>query len=811
MLEELSSEAIAALVANLPSMPLAEKEALLSELETLEHKKLLKRCRDDFLAFCAHLYPEWKEGPHHRYMKPLLHKARDGEETRLTVSMPPRFGKSETIAYMFVAWYLGHLPNHHIMMATHTAALSADFGRKVRNLLDTKAYREIFPNTVVSKDKSAADNWTTTAGGKYLAIGIGANVAGHGAHLLVVDDLVSEQSVLANPDHAFSVAWEYMQVGPIQRLMPGGRIIMIGCMTAETRVLMADGSEKELQHIKVGDAIATYDAGKITTSRVTNWIEHHPDYVYKIRTTSGKIVRANKRHPFLVDRNGVRTWVRVRDLKVGDCLVKAVQPQDVCDHTRLKGCAASVTSDTLPRQAAPEHSRATGIGGNGKGLSAPLKDVAALPPQKGFVVAAMARRLGVQVSTALRKSKSAAAILSTGTGFLRKLTTLCLLRKAAAAQFVNSPQPKKIQEPEGNQSCTSITATIQTVSEGYCVTTATWQSAMQKRSKFSSKLLHTYATTPDAIVEIVEDGFEPVYDVEVERTENFIANGVVSHNTRWGKKDPIGRALAWAENNPNSTPWTEVRFPAILPSGKSLWPEQWPVDQLLAKKAGMQPQFWAAQYMQEPTSEEGAILKREWWQIWEKDDPPDVEFVIQVWDTAHDTKSHNDFSACITWGVWFNEETSRHEIIMLNAVKGRWEFPQLKQKALDEYKEWQPECLLIEKKAAGAPLIQELRQMELIVEDYSPSRAGGGVSNDKRARVNSVAPMLFDKVVWAPDHRWAFEVINECAEFPHGEHDDFVDCVSMALARYRRGGFVSLSSDRKDEPQLFRRRSAAYY
>lgn len=509
MLEELSSEAIAALVANLPSMPLAEKEALLSELETLEQKKLLKRCRDDFLAFCAHLYPEWKEGPHHRYMKPLLHKARDGVETRLTVSMPPRFGKSETIAYMFVAWYLGHLPNHHIMMATHTAALSADFGRKVRNLLDTKKYQEIFPNTVVSKDKSAADNWTTTAGGKYLAIGIGANVAGHGAHLLVVDDLVSEQSVLANPDHAFSVAWEYMQVGPIQRLMPGGRIIMIG--------------------------------------------------------------------------------------------------------------------------------------------------------------------------------------------------------------------------------------------------------------------------------------------------------------TRWGKKDPIGRALAWAENNPNSTPWTEVRFPAILPSGKSLWPEQWPVDQLLAKKAGMQPQFWAAQYMQEPTSEEGAILKREWWQIWEKDDPPDVEFVIQVWDTAHDTKSHNDFSACVTWGVWFNEETSRHEIIMLNAVKGRWEFPQLKQKALDEYKEWQPECLLIEKKAAGAPLIQELRQMELIVEDYSPSRAGGGVSNDKRARVNSVAPMLFDKVVWAPDHRWAFEVINECAEFPHGEHDDFVDCVSMALARYRRGGFVSLSSDRKDEPQLFRRRSAAYY
>jgi len=827
MLEELSSEAIASLVASLPDMPLAEKEALLQELETLEHKKRLKRCREDFLAFCAHIYPDWKEGPHHRYMKPLLHKARDGVETRLTVSMPPRFGKSETIAYLFVAWYLGHMPNHHIMMATHTAALSADFGRKVRNLLDSDKYKEIFPNTTVSKDKSAADNWTTTAGGKYLAIGIGANVAGHGAHLLVVDDLVSEQAVLANPDAAFATAWEYMQVGPLQRLMPGGRIVMIGCMTAETRVLMADGSEKELQHIKVGDAIATYDAGKIATSRVTNWIEHRSDYVYKIRTTSGKIVRANKRHPFLVDRDGVRTWIRVRDLKVGDCLVKAVPPKDVCDQGMPKGCVVPATKtkhglkerlDRLLRRQPEQRQKPKQLTNtlsdgrvDGKGWSAPLMGVAAPSLQKGCATVATVKNRGVMESTGSLLSKSAAAILNIGTAFLRKLMTTCLRPKEAVAQYVSSRQQKKTQEQGKYQNSTLTIATTQNVYEGCSATTAIWPSATQTQKSVYLQRLSTYATTPDAIVEIVEDGFEPVFDIEVERTENFIANGVVSHNTRWGKKDPIGRALAWAENNPNSTPWTEVRFPAILPSGKSLWPEQWPVEQLLAKKAGMQPQFWAAQYMQEPTSEEGAILKREWWQIWEKDTPPDVEFVIQVWDTAHDTKSHNDFSACITWGVWFNEETSRHEIIMLNAIKGRWEFPQLKQKALDEYKEWQPECLLIEKKAAGAPLIQELRQMDLIVEEYSPSRAGAGVSNDKRARVNSVAPMLFDKVVWAPDHRWAFEVINECAEFPHGEHDDYVDVVSMALARYRRGGFVSLSSDRKDEDQFFRRRSAAYY
>jgi hypothetical protein len=295
-LDFLTPEGQAAILAALPSMTAAEKEVLLSDLDELERIKGLDNYRGNFLAFCHAVYPEFKEGPHHRNMAKSLAEVIFGSRNRLTVSMPPRFGKSITISYLFVAWYLGHNPGHHIMMVTHTADLSADFGRQVRNLIGNPLYREIFPNTVVSADKSAANNWATTAGGKYLAIGIGANVAGHGAHLLVADDLVSEQAVLSNPDTVFATAWNYMQVGPMQRLMPNGRIVMIG--------------------------------------------------------------------------------------------------------------------------------------------------------------------------------------------------------------------------------------------------------------------------------------------------------------TRWGKKDPIGRALQWADQNTDSPPWHEIRFPAIMPSGKSLWPEQWPVDQLLAKKASMFPQFWAAQYMQ---------------------------------------------------------------------------------------------------------------------------------------------------------------------------------------------------------------------
>lgn len=512
MLNDLTPEDIALLMAALPTLPRSEQEQLLLDLEAYEKKQRIKAAKDDFMAFCHYVYPGFKEGPHHRHMKPLLHALRDGTKPRLTVSMPPRFGKSETIAYLFVSWHLGHFPNHQIMMVTHTADLSADFGRKVRNMLDSDIYHEIFPDTCVAKDKSAASNWSTTLGGKYLAIGIGANVAGHGADLLIGDDLVSEQAVLSSdPDKTFAQAWEYMQVGPLQRLMPGGRIIMIG--------------------------------------------------------------------------------------------------------------------------------------------------------------------------------------------------------------------------------------------------------------------------------------------------------------TRWGKKDPIGRALAWAEQNTDSLPWHEVRFPALIEVErdgemvkKSLWPEQWPLEQLLAKKAGMFPQFWAAQYMQEPTSEEGALVKREWWRIWPDEDPPHCEIILQSWDTAYTEKESADPSGVQTWGIFWNDKENCDQLILLDAWTGRKEFPELKKFAVEYYKDWKPDMVIIEKKAAGAPLIQEMRQIGLPVNEFTPSRGA-----DKRVRINAVADLFASGMVWAPDRRWAYAVIDEIAEFPNGEHDEMVDCCSQALMRFRQGGLIRLNSDFKDDEPRERRRKQAYY
>jgi len=276
--------------------------------------------------------------------------------------------------------------------------------------------------------------------------------------------------------------------------------------------------------------------------------------------------------------------------------------------------------------------------------------------------------------------------------------------------------------------------------------------------------------------------------------------------TRWSLLDLTGKLIDYQTKNPEAIPWEIVELPAILPSGKSLWPEQWPIESLEKTKASLDPKYWNAQYMQQPTSDNSAIISRKHWRIWEQDEPPMCEYVIQSWDTAFETKNNSDFSACTTWGVFYNEEEgNKAQVILLDAFKDRMAFPELKEVALKHWKEWNPDAFIVEKKAAGAPLIQELRNMGIPVEEFSPSRG-----NDKMVRLNAVSDLFASGTVWAPDTRWAREVIEEVASFPVGEHDDFVDTTSQALLRYRKGGFIRLDSDEKEDNFHYRRR-AAYY
>jgi predicted phage terminase large subunit-like protein len=276
--------------------------------------------------------------------------------------------------------------------------------------------------------------------------------------------------------------------------------------------------------------------------------------------------------------------------------------------------------------------------------------------------------------------------------------------------------------------------------------------------------------------------------------------------TRWSKKDLTGQILKNSSKD-GTDDWEIIEFPAILPSGTPLWPGFWSKEALESLKAELPVSKWEAQYQQNPTSEEGAIVKREYWKIWEGESPPSCEYIIQSWDTAFETSNRADYSACTTWGV-FNRE-DRHgnmvpNIILLDALKERMEFPDLKRKAVEMYKEWSPDTTIIEKRAAGAPLVYELRKVGVPVSEYTPYKG-----QDKIARVNSIVDLFASGMVWRPDRRWAEEVAEEMAEFPYGEHDDLTDSASQALMRFRKGGFISIATDEQDE-QIVRRRVGYY-
>jgi len=505
MSQKLTPEALFKLRQALPGMPDKQKRRTLELLKQYDAQMTKSLGKESFLDFINHVYPGYKVGPHHLKLIQIFEDIAAGKKKRVIVNIAPRHGKSELISYLAPAWFLGKYPQKKIIMGSHTADLAVNFGRRVRNLVGSEAYKGIFPQVELQSDSKSASRWGTNFNGEYFAIGVGGALAGRGADLFIIDDPHSEQEAKTGRPDVFLPAWEWFQSGPLQRLMPGGAIIIV--------------------------------------------------------------------------------------------------------------------------------------------------------------------------------------------------------------------------------------------------------------------------------------------------------------MTRWSKLDLTGMIVQQTERNEDVDPWEVVEFPAIKDDGQALWPEFWDVEELLAKKAALDIRYWNAQYMQKPTSEEGALIKREWWQIWEKEDPPDCEFIIMSLDAAQEATNRADYNALTTWGVFYNEETQNFAIILLNAIKKRMEYPELKKLVLEEYKEWQPDAFMVEKKSNGSALYQEFRRMGVPVGEFTP-----GKGQDKIARVNAVSDLFASGIVFAPDHRWAKEVIEECNDFPAGTNDDLVDSTTLALLRFRQGGFLRLPTDEPEDNFLKQyRKKAAYY
>jgi predicted phage terminase large subunit-like protein len=470
-------------------------ELRLAQLERNE------KCQNDFLTFVRAMWPEFIAGRHHKIIADKFERVARGELKRLIINMAPRHTKSEFASFLFPAWMMGRDPRMKIIQATHTTELAVNFGRKVKNLLETDEYHEVFPEVKLAVDSKASGRWDTNKGGMYYAVGVGSNLAGRGGDLVIIDDPHSEQTAMSNS--GFDDAWEWYTGGPRQRLQPGGSIVLV--------------------------------------------------------------------------------------------------------------------------------------------------------------------------------------------------------------------------------------------------------------------------------------------------------------QTRWSEKDMTGQLLRSMAKDPLADQWEVVELPAIFDNDEPCWPEFWSIEDLTAVRASIPPSKWNAQYQQNPTGEENAIIPRDWWKRWERDVVPQLEYVIQSYDTAFSKRETADFSAITTWGVFRPDEGGPPNLILLDSKKGRWDFPELKEKAYEAYGYWDPDTVIVEAKASGTPLTDELRQIGIPVVNFTPSKGA-----DKVTRVHAVSPLFEAGMVWAPDEVFADELIEEVAAFPNGEYDDLVDSMTQALMRYRRGNFVRLPTDDWEEEEVGMRVHAYY-
>lgn len=714
--------------------------------------------RQSLLAYAIGMIPRYETPAHLELLAEKLEAVERGEIKRLMVFMPPRHGKSNQASEVFPAWYLGRKPDRQVMFTTYAQDLADGFGRKVRNAVADPRHVRSFPDSVLSEDSQSAKRFNTTAGGAYYAVGVGGPVTGRGADLLLLDDPLKNREE-ADSKLIRDKLWDWYASTAYTRLMPGGAVVLVQCMVGDTLVTMADGAQKELRDIRPGDYVATFDNWRLGASRVLNWANQGADKTYSIKTSSGTIVRANERHPFLVARNGSPEWIKVRDLRIGDRVVRV-------------------------------------IGASGEGLNAPLRVATSQPSAKGFVAptttsicgqAGIDRRLSTQRHDTKRGS-------SAGTESTRKSSTGCLQSRADVAPSAASRRVKT-SAPIGAESSALTIATTPASQEGCYATTATSQLDTSQTRQSLSEPPSTCDFTTEAVLEIVEAGVEDVFDIQVERTENFIANGLVSHNTRWHEDDLAGRLL----NGPEQ--WEVVNLPALAEDGdelgrepgEALWPERYDEHALERIRSTIGEREFIALYQQRPAPLDGALFRRDW--IKRGKAPRAGVHVAMGVDLALSTKTSADYTAIV---VMSRDEFGK--LYVLDAVRERVDFPGALRLIRQMAEKWNPRQIAIEQVAYQAVVVQELlRQTTLPIKGVAPDK-------DKVTRAQPLALRYEQGLVSHEQLPSWFE--DELLAFPQGEHDDSVDALVyayqavMRMTRYDDGISTAVARYEALDPEM---------
>lgn len=675
---------------------------------------------------------------HHRLLIDRLEALTRGEIDRLAIFMPPGSAKSTYTSALFPPWYLAQNPEKMVIAASHTAELAERWGRRVRNIVAEHAPRLGYN---IAPDDKAAGRWATSAGGEYYAAGVGGSITGRRADLVVIDDPVRSRED-AESETVRDKVWDWYRADLITRLKPGAAVCVVQCMVGSTRVAMADGSEKALSAIKCGDIVATYENGVLAQARVLNWANQGPDKTYTIKTSSGIIVQANERHPFLIARGGGTEWVRLRELRPGDEIFRV-------------------------------------SGGSGGASSVPPRDVASLCVAGDSAIAITTSGVGRAESERrpLTLSQGTRRGFDAATGWIKRRLIGCRPSRMVNAPSVASHQAR-ISAHTGAASSASTIATIPARLVGCFVTIATWLLGTSKTLRHWSGPQNTCDFTTDRILEITEAGVEDVFDIQVERTENFIANGLVSHNTRWHEDDLAGRILAQEGDKRDGGAWEVIRLPALAElldplgraPGEALWPEWEDVEQLERKRSIIGPRDWSALYQQRPTAEDGTYFKKEWFRTYAQ--APERMTIYMSGDFAV-TEGGGDFTELAVWGVDPLDNVYALDWWGGQASSDRWaaEFIRL-------IKRWKPVTFIGEAgpiRRAMEPLLARMMRDEraFVVCEWLSS------GNDKSANARPLQAFMANGRFYWPATDWAIKVQDQMLRFPDGKYDDAVDACSL--------------------------------
>ncbi len=693
---------------------------------------------------------DWK---HQLFLYKQLDRVTSGEINRLQIAMPPRHTKSETVTVRYAAWRLEQNPSLRIVIGAYNQKLANKFSRKIRRLLHGRIE--------FSTDCKAVEEWETLAGGGIRAIGVGSGITGYGADLIIIDDPVKSRKQAESETYRDNT-WEWFGDDLYTRLEPGGQIILIQCMVGETPVLMSDGTEKPLKNIKVGDVVATYDNGQLSTSKVLNWKNQGSDYIYAIKMKSGIIVKANERHPFLVCRNGVTEWIRLRNLKTGDKVVSVMRSGEHIEESNV------LLTDAINPQN--------------------VKDI----------VTPTTAKLDGQADTDRRqliRHQDAPHICDTDTALTSMSITKSSTDKGENVLFVSNRLPQT-SALIGAASSALTTTTPQEKLEDYYATIATSQSDTENQKKFYSKPLNTCEITQDEIVEITESGCEDVFDIQVERTENFIANGLVSHNTRWHDDDLSGR-LQKEMLEEDGEHWEIVSLPALAEEndplgrkiGEALCPERYDEEALAKRKKKLGAYSFAALFQQRPIPSEGGLFKFSWFgKDTIKEKAPDGLRWARGYDLAISQRTSADYTA--SFRCAFDKEGN---LWIADGFCKRIEYPEQKRYVIARMKAEGRTEHGIEKALHGIALVQDLRRVESI---RAVALRAVPVDADKYTRALPWANLAEEGKLFfvRGTGSWIRELIEELIVFTgKGDtHDDRVDAISVAvqmLSKRSRKGY----------------------